>query len=195
MVCFRYLFVLFCFLVLHLPETTAQVHEINADFKAVRDTVQQYGQGSTLVIKVDSVYLLNQAQFDYYELLMRLKVDVKKNNANIEGLINGLLKTLRNDLTHLEDLNKEIKINGDSASAIGLRLADSTKVNVNKTSNLLDSVKIHLDSATVRLKRADLHLEKAAALIKEEKKQRCWRNIKWGVGGVLVGLIMGWLIK
>ena len=102
---------------------------------------------------------------------------------------------MRNDLTHLEDLNKEIKINGDSASAIGLRLADSTKMNINKTSNLLDSVKIHLDSANVRLKRADLHLERAKAMIKQEKKQRCWRNIKCGGSGVLIGLIMEWLIE
>lgn len=189
MISLRFLGTAFCLLILHLPKSAAQVHYIRDDFKTERDTVHQYGKNATLNIEIDSVYLLNQTQFDYYALLMRLKVDVKKNNANIEGLINGLLKSLSNDLSQLESLNKAMKANGDAASDVGMRLADSTKANVSKTNSLLDSVKINLDSASVRLKRADLHLEKAEALIKKEKKRR-WRYYLVGGGvGFLVGIL------
>ena len=189
MISLRFLGAVFCLLILHLPQSVAQVHYIREDFKTVRDTVHQYGKNTTLNIEIDSVYLLNQTQFDYYALLMRLKVDVRKNNANIEGLINGLLKSLSNDLSQLEGLNKEMKANGDAATVVGLRLADSTMVNVNKTNSLLDSVKINLDSASARLKRADLHLDKAISLIKKEKKRR-WRYYFVGGGvGFLVAIL------
>jgi hypothetical protein len=173
---------------------SAQVFEIKSDFKEVRDTIYQYGSGDTLAVGYDSVYLLNQTQIRYYQLLMNLKVAVRDDQSQIERIIKDLLQTMSGNLTKLESLNEKMKANADSTSAIGLRLAETTITNVQKTDLLLTSAKVQLDTASARLTRADAHLAKAEDLIKQEKKKRCWRNIKWGLGGAIVGYVLKWLL-
>jgi hypothetical protein len=173
---------------------SAQVFEIKSDFKEVKDSIYQYGKGDTLAITYDSVYLLNQTQIRYYQLLMNLKVAVRDDQSQIERIIKDLLQSMSGSLTKLESLNEKMKANADSTSAIGLRLAETTITNVQKTDLLLTSAKVQLDTASARLTRADAHLAKAEELIKQEKKKRCWRNIKWGLGGAIVGYVLKWLL-
>ena len=187
---FRFIGALLLFLSLSPHHATAQIFQIPADYKTVKDTVKQFGKGDTLVIGYDSVYLLNQTQLRYYQLLMKLKIAVSQDNTNIEKLFKDLLQSLSGDLTKLESLSKQMQTNADSTGAVGMRLATTTLTNVAKTNTLIGTAQVLLDSAQMRLKEADLHLEKAETLIRQEKKQRWWRNLKWTGVGVLAGIIV-----
>ncbi len=185
-----YLLIFSLFLSLNTSHISAQIFEITDAHSTARDSVVGYGIGDTLVIKYDSVYLFNETQVRYYQLLMKLKVSVTKDNKNLEKLFAELLKDITMNIAELEDLSKKMKANADAASEVGTRLADQTLKSVDKTNALLNTSKVFLDSADAKLTRADLHLAKAEEYIREAKKKQWWERLKWGGGGVLVGVIL-----
>ena len=145
------------FLGLSLP-VSAQIHFINEQHDQARDSVKRYGKGDTLVVQYDSVYLFNRTQVTYYDMLMKLKVTVTKDNKSLEKLFTDLLNKMTMNLAELDDLSKKMKINADSTNAVGRKLVDKTYESVDKTNQLIVSSKVLLDSADAKLKRADLHL-------------------------------------
>ena len=179
---------------LSLP-VSAQIHFINEQHDQARDSVKRYGKGDTLVVQYDSVYLFNRTQVTYYDMLMKLKVTVTKDNKSLEKMFTDLLNKMTMNLAELDDLSKKMKINADSTNAVGRKLVDKTYESVDKTNQLIVSSKILLDSADAKLKRADLHLEKAETLIKDAKKKQRWERLKWGGLGVLVGVLVGIIFK
>jgi hypothetical protein len=183
-----------CFFLNLMPAvTSAQIkhlHYIKEDHSSVRDSVTRYGIGDTLVVQYDSVYVFNRTQVRYYELLMQLKVSVAKDNKQLEKLFNELFNNVTKNLADLEGLSKKLSTNAELTSAIGTKLANETLQSVDKTNTLLDSTKVMLDSASAKLTRADLHLQKAEEYIRDAKKKQWWERLKWGGGGVLVGVLV-----
>ncbi len=178
-----------------LSKTTAQIYQIPSSYANATDTVKQFFKGDTLVIAQDSAYLLNQMQLTHYKLLMKFKVDVSRDNANLQQIFNDLVKSVTNNLAKLERLNKDMKINADSTGAIGKRLADVTYSNALRADSVLASAQVKLKEADAYLKQADLHLQKATDYLKKEKKDRFWRSLKWAAVGTGVGAILGFIIK
>ncbi len=181
------IWVCLCFVTIKID---AQTYQINAEYDASADTVKQFGKGDILVINYDSVYLLNQMQFRHYQLLMELKVAVTKDNTNMQTLFQDMIKAINKDLAKLNTLNKEMKKNADATSAVGKKLADVTLKNVEHADSLLVAVNQRLKIAENRVDTADAHLEKANKLIEQERKQRFWRNLKWGAIGLGIGILV-----
>ena len=191
----RFQWVFTLVLSLCLSKMTAQIYPIPAAYANATDTVKQFFKGDTLVIAQDSAYLLNQMQLTHYKLLMKFKVDVSRDNANLQQIFNDLVQSVTNNLAKLEKLNKDMKINADSASAIGIKLANISYSNALRADTVLASAQIKLKEADAYLKKADLYLIEANRLIEKEKKARCWRSLKWAAVGTGVGAILGFIIK
>ena len=178
-----------------LSKMTAQFYPIPAAYANATDTVKQFFKGDTLVIAQDSAYLLNQMQLTHYKLLMKFKVDVSRDNANLQQIFNDLVQSVTNNLAKLEKLNLDMKTNADSASAIGIKLANISYSNALRADTVLASAQIKLKEADAYLKKADLYLIEANRLIEKEKKARFWRSLKWAAVGTGVGAILGFIIK
>ena len=177
---------------------TAQINPISVpkSYENTSDTVKQFFKGDVIAIETDSVYLLNELRFKHYQLLMKFKVAVSQDNANIQKIFSDLVQSVTTNLASLEKLNKEMKINADSTSAIGHRLADITYKNALRADSVLALAKARLDTAQARLDTADAHLVLANKLIAKERRERWWRNVKWAAIGVGVGiLIRSFVIK
>jgi hypothetical protein len=175
-----------------LSKMTAQTNPIVVPkaYESEKDTVKQFFKGDVMAIEPDSVYLLNQMRFTQYQLLMQFKLEVGKHNADIQKIFNDLVQSITKDLAHLEQLNKQMKRNADSTSAIGQRLADVTSRNALRADSALDSAQKLLKTAQARLDTADAHLVLANKLIDKERKDRFWRSLKWGAIGVGVGILI-----
>lgn len=173
-----------------LSNLTAQIYQIPAAYANATDTVKQFFKGDTLVITQDSAYLLNQMQLRHYQLLMKFKLDVSRDNANLQDIFNKLVKSVTSNLAELEKLNRDMKINADSASAIGVKLASNTLKNLELANIALDSANAKVTRAEAYAKQADLHLAKATEYLKKEKKDRFWRSVKWASIGVGVGILV-----
>lgn len=177
---------------------TAQINPISVpkSYENTSDTVKQFFKGDVIAIETDSVYLLNELRFKHYQLLMKFKVAVSQDNANIQKIFNDLVQSVTTNLASLEKLNKEMKVNADSTSAIGHRLADITYKNALRADSILALAKARLDTAQARLDTADAHLVLANKYIAKERRDRWWRNAKWAGVGVIVGiLIRSFVIK
>lgn len=188
-----YLIPIFCFFFNLNPFlSSAQIHwhTIGKEHGDARDSVRRFGNRDTLVINFDSVYVLNQTQVRYYDLLMKLKLSVTKDNKQLEKLFTELVNNTTRNLAELENLSKQMKENADSTSSVGIKLAGKTLDSVDKTNTLLTTSKVLLDSANARLTRADLHLAKAEELIGKAQKKQWLERLKWGGGGVLVGILV-----
>lgn len=178
-----------------LSKMTAQIYPIPAAYANATDTVKQFFKGDTLVVAQDSAYLLNQMQLKHYQLLMKFKVDVSRDNANLQQIFNDLVQSVTNNLAKLERLNKDMKTNADSASTIGIKLANLSYSNALRADSVLASAQVKLKEADAYLKQADLHLQKATEYLKKERKDRFWRSLKWAGVGTGVGAILGFIIK
>ncbi len=187
---FRWLLPLF--LGLGLSKMTAQINPIIVpkSYENTTDTVKQFFKGDVISIEPDSVYLLNEMQLSHYRLLLKFKVAVNQDNANIERIFNELVDSVTRNLAKLDDLNKKMKINADSTSAIGQRLADVTYKNALRADSILALAKFRLDTAQARLDSADAHLILANKFIAKERKERWWRSVKWAAIGVGVGILI-----
>lgn len=177
---------------------SAQINPISVpkSYENTSDTVKQFFKGDVIAIETDSVYLLNELRFKHYQLLMKFKVAVSQDNANIQKIFNDLVQSVTTNLASLEKLNKEMKVNADSTSAVGHRLADITYKNALRADSVLALAKARLDIAQARLDTADAHLVLANKLIAKERRERWWRNVKWAAIGVGVGiLIRSFVIK
>lgn len=183
------------FLSMGLSKMTAQIYQIPSAHDTVTETVKQFFRGDTVVFAIDSAYLLNKMQLKHYELLLSFKVKVSQQNANIQQILNDLVKSTNSNLARLETLNKDMRANADSASAIGVKLANATLENVKRANIALDSAQAKVLRSEVYLAKAEVHLKEANRLIEKEKKDRCWRNLKWAAVGTGVGAILGFIIK
>ena len=184
------------FLGINASTLTAQIRPVPKTYETEKDTVKQFFKGDTLAIEPDSVYLLNQMRFTQYQLLMQFKLEVGKHNADIQKIFNDLVQNITKDLASLEQLNKQMKQNADSTSAIGQRLADVTYRNALRADSTLILANIKLTDAKNRLDTADAHLVLANKFIAKERKERWWRSVKWAAIGVGVGiLIRSFVIK
>ncbi len=193
---FRWLLPLFFFM--GLSKMTAQINPIVVpkSYENTIDTVKQFFKGDLILIEPDSVYVLNQMQLSHYRLLLKFKVAVNQDNTNIERIFNELVDSVTLNLAKLDDLNKRMKINADSTSAIGQRLADVTYRNALRADSTLILANIKLTDAKNRLDTADAHLVLANKYIAKERKERWWRSVKWAGVGVIVGiLIRSFVIK
>lgn len=186
------------FFLIGLSDMTAQINPIVVpkSYENTTDTVKQFFKGDVLSIEPDSVYLLNEMQLSHYRLLLKFKVAVNQDNANIERIFNELVDSVTKNLAKLDDLNKKMKINADSTSAIGNRLADITYRNALRADSVLALAKMRLDTAQARLDTADAHLVLANKFIAKERRERWWRSLKWaGIGTGLGILIRSFVIK
>lgn len=186
----RFFVVLGLLMCISLSSVSAQIHPITEKYRYVKDTVKQFGRGDTLVVEYDSVYVLNHTQMHYYELLINLKADISKDNSNLEVLFKDLLQKMTSDLAELGVLTDHLRANADSTGRVGDRLAKETLANVQKANSALDSAKVKLDSAQFKLAKADSLLVETRKLIEKEKKERCWRNLKWAGVGAVVGFVV-----
>jgi hypothetical protein len=169
---------------------TAQIYQVPKTYEAEKEVVKQFFKGDTLTVEPDSVYLLNQIRFTQYQLLMKFKVSVSEHNADIQKIFNDLVQSITKDLANLEQLNKQMKRNADSTSAIGQRLADVTYRNALRADSTLILANIKLTDAQHRLDSADAHLVLANKFIAKERKERWWRSVKWAAIGVGVGILL-----
>jgi hypothetical protein len=187
---FRWLLPLF--LSIGASALTAQINPIIVPkaYETEKDTVKQFFKGDTLAVEPDSVYLLNQMRFTQYQLLMKFKVSVSEHNADIQKIFNDLVQSITKDLANLEQLNKQMKRNADSTSAIGQRLADVTYRNALRADSTLVLANMKLTDAQNRLDSADAHLVLANKFIAKERKERWWRSVKWAAIGVGVGILI-----
>ncbi len=186
------------FFLVSLSKMTAQINPIVVpkSYENTIDTVKQFFKGDVVSIEPDSVYLLNQMQLSHYRLLLKFKVAVNQDNANIERIFNELVDSVTRNLAKLDDLNKKMKINADSTSAIGQRLAGVVYQNALRADSTLALANIKLTNAQNRLDSADAHLVLANKFIAKERKERWWRSVKWAAIGVGVGiLIRSFVIK
>ena len=196
MATFRWLLPLF--FSMGLSKMAAQINPIVVpkSYENTIDTVKQFFKDDVIKIEPDSVYLLNQMQLTHYRLLLKFKVAVNQDNANIEHIFNELVDSVTRNLAKLDDLNKKMKINADSTSAIGQRLADVTYRNALRADSTLILANLKLTDAQNRLDSADAHLILANKFIAKERKERWWRSVKWAAIGVGVGiLIRSFVIK
>lgn len=178
------------FLSVGVSKMTAQIYQIPSSYDTVTETVKQFFKGDTVVLALDSAYLLNKMQLKHYELLLDFKVKVSQQNANLQQILNDLVKSTNSNLAKLETLNKDMRANADSASAIGVKLADASLKNVELANTALNSAQTKLIKAEADLKQADLYLKEANRLIDKEKKVRFWRSVKWAAIGVGVGILV-----
>ena len=186
----RFFLVLGLIVFVNLSKISAQIHRIAENYKYVKDTVKQFGGGDTLVIEYDSVYVLNHTQMHYYKLLINLKADISQDNSNLDELFKNLLQSMTKDLAELGVLTDHLKANADSTGRIGEKLAKETLVNVQKANAALDSAKVKLEAAQFKFAKADSLLLETRKLIEQEKKQRCWRNVKWAGVGAVAGFVV-----
>jgi hypothetical protein len=175
---------------LNAATLTAQIYQVPETYAAQKDTVKQFFKGDTLTIEPDSVYLLNPIRFKQYQLLMQFRLEVGKQNADIQKIFNDLVQSITRDLANLEQLNKQMKQNADSTSAIGKRLADLAEQNARRADSTLMMANIKLKNAQDRLDTADAHLVLANKYIAKERRERWWRNVKWAAIGVGVGILI-----
>ena len=190
--------VLLIFFGMGLSKMTAQINPIIVpkSYENTTDTVKQFFKDDVIKIEPDSVYLLNQMQLSHYRLLLKFKVAVNQDNANIERIFNELVDSVTRNLAKLDDLNKKMKINADATSEIGNRLATTVYSNALRADSVLALAKARLETAQARLDTADAHLVLANKYIAKERRERWWRSVKWAAIGVGVGiLIRSFVIK
>ena len=101
--------VLLIFFGMGLSKMTAQINPIIVprSYENTTDTVKQFFKDDVIKIEPDSVYLLNQMQLSHYRLLLKFKVAVNQDNANIERIFNELVDSVTRNLAKLDDLNKK----------------------------------------------------------------------------------------
>ena len=185
------------FLSLSFSKMSAQIHPIPvpASYAHATDTVKQFFKGDMLAIAQDSVYLLNQRQLDYYRLLMSFKIDVSKDNLNMQQVFDKLYKSMAATLVDMESLNKQMKANADATGNAGKELAETTLKHTKRADSLMIKADSTLKNAIDSLHKADSFLLAAKLSIKTEQDNRWKRSVKWGGIGVVVGIILGFILR
>ena len=185
------------FLSLSFSKISAQINliPVPASYAHATDTVKQFFKGDMLSIAQDSVYLLNQRQLDYYRLLMSFKIDVTKDNLNMQQVFDKLYKSMAAMLVDMESLNKQMKANADATGNAGKELAETTLKHAKNADSLMIRADNTLKNAIDSLHKADSFLLAAKLSIKTEQDNRWKRSLKWGAIGGGVGAILGFILR
>ncbi len=139
-------------------------------------------KNSVVYVYADSLYLINNIRYDYYEELREFIND--KNNFNNNKLISKYEKMLReNELAY----NKLINTCKEGEQKVQQFLAD--------TDTLLQSTKSKLEQTKRSLNDANTSLNLAQSKLKKSKKKQIGSAIGASLGGVSIGLLIGILVS
>ncbi len=154
---------------------------IEKEYIHSRKAPLKVGKGTFIINKVDSLYLVNQIRFNYYEELRQLvKDDVDKDVENIVLKYEQIVK--ENDF-----LFDQLELKCKSQSALYQKTIDELKLSLNETDRTLDLSQRSLENANNAI---DLSIKQ----ISSAQKKQFWKNFGLIGGGVSIGLIVGLLI-
>ncbi|SFD58956.1 hypothetical protein SAMN05518672_102521 [Chitinophaga sp. CF118] len=145
-------------------------------------------QGDTILIKCDTSFLLNKPTFNLYQKYYK---KVKSGSSSVKEILDNydnIIVMKDSMLTQKEFYYQELKLRFDS-------LSDNSLTFINKTSDSLHAVSTALDSATNKLVDTQNLLKDSQKLLTQERKKATWKTLKFGIGGVVVGVLVALLLS
>ena len=146
--------------------------------------MMRYYRGDTIHVSCDTVFLINNATYDLY-------ADVFKNfnsrNADIKRLtiLFDQSKTLyENRIQQQTSEYQALKKQFDDLIIQSQNVVQETGARLSSVDNSL----IRIDKNVVN---AQTNIEEVKSLVRKEMRLSTTRKLKWGVGGLLVGLVIG----
>lgn len=154
---------------------------INKEYARSRKTPLKVGSGTIIINKADTLHLVNQIRFSYYQELREL---VKGSlDKDIENMVLKYEKILKENDFLFDQLESKSK----AQSALYLKTIDQFKTSLDETDRTLDLTQKSLENANNSI---DLSLKQ----ISSAQKKQFWKNFGLIGGGVSIGLITGLLL-
>lgn len=139
------------------------------------------GPGTFVINKADTLYLVNQIRFNYYQELRELvKTDVGKDIENIVLKYEKIVKENDFLFDQLAEKNKQ-------QTALYLNTIANLKTSLNETDRTLSL-------SQKSLKNANTAIALSLQQISSAQKKQIWKNLGLIGGGVSIGLIAGLLL-
>lgn len=156
-----------------------QVFDVN---NCVTITSYLAGKGDTVVIKCDSVYLLNKKTYSIYQIAYE---KVKGRDANVKQIFSTYESLLDLQSKRIEEQDLEynrLKMQFDSLVATSGKFIDKTGNRLGELTDAMNKVNANLNSALGQIKESE-------TVMKSQGKKDIRNSIVWGVGGFTLGLI------
>ena len=143
--------------------------------------VLQRTQGQTIKITCDTVYLLNKGTFK----LLNSSYHSFKSQS---GALSNFFNATDNYLYEYEQHEQEQVARFDSLRAYFQSLTDSSKQLVEVTNSQLRNISSNISAIESNIDSARIKLESAQLIIQKNEKQKWWDRVKWGLGGLVIGI-------
>ena len=154
---------------------------INKEYARSKKLPLKVPGGTFIINKADTLHLVNQIRFNYYQELRELvKDDVGKDIENIVLKYEKILK--ENDF-----LFDQLELKSKSQSTLYLKTIGDLKMSLNETDRTLDLSQKSLENANTAIA---LSLQQ----ISSAQRKQIWKNLGLIGGGVSIGLIAGLLL-
>jgi len=139
--------------------------------------------GDIVVVNADSIHLVNNKRFLFYEELR----DVIKAEDNCNDQIQEVIAKYETSLQRNENDFNSLLENCNKTSDLTLRVLETTEQSLNNTKSLLTDTQTSLSLANDFLKEA----RKAQ---KASRRKNTWEKVLIGTGAAAVGILTGVLI-
>mgnify|MGYP000146964872 CR=1 FL=1 len=139
--------------------------------------------GNIVVVNADSIHLVNNKRFLFYEELR----DVIKAEDNCNDQIQEVIAKYETSLQRNENDFNSLLENCNKTSDLTLRVLETTEQSLNNTKSLLADTQTSLSLANDFLKEA----RKAR---KASRRKNTWEKVLIGTGAAAVGILTGVLI-
>jgi len=154
---------------------------IDKEYARSRKLPLKVGKGTIIINKADTLHLVNQIRFNYYEELRELvKDDVDKDIENIVLKYEKILK--ENDF-----LFEQLEAKSKEQSALYTKTIGELRKSLDETDRTLDLSQKSLQNANAAM---ELSLKQVTI----SQKKQFWKNFGFIGGGISIGLITGLLL-
>lgn len=178
----KYLLLLFLFVTsINMAQTKLDTIIVEKSYARSKKRPLKVGTGVIIINNSDSLYLVNQIRYNYYQELRKLVND--NIDKDIENIVLKYEKILKEDDVLFNQLEIKCK---EQAELYEESIADLKK-SLSETDRTLNLTQKSLDNANTAI-------ELGIKQISNSQKKRFWKNFGLIGGGVSIGLIVGLLI-
>lgn len=137
--------------------------------------------GTIIINQTDSLYLVNDLRFRYYEKLrMTLKDSLE---ITLDDIIFKYEKLIKENETAYNNLLE----NCNQTGLLNQEIITNTETSLDKTIR-------NIDSTLVSIEKANQSLDKTEKLLKKSKNKQNAGKLTFGIGGIAIGFFIGILL-
>lgn len=164
------------------PVVLAQISTATRDFCSPGSfNVRRYLKNDTLIVRCDTVYLLNPATFQLYSKTYK---SFRANNSDQRKLVatfDELQKLYESRIARQDTEYIQLRAKFDS-------LALASQLYIGKTGSSLHQLNISLNQINENVKGAKQDVTESKELIRQEIRKSLGNKLRWGLGGFGIGL-------